>query len=66
MDYKGYLRVVNDKARQLLPMVPNPEGRLAENTVPVPRLLEVLAIEDESSIDENLHIGSKVLKIRSV
>jgi len=65
-DHEGYLRVVNDKARQLLPMVPNPEGRTAKNTVPVPRLLEVLSIEDDSSMEEELHIGSKVLKIRSV
>jgi len=65
-DPSGVLRIVNDKARQLLPMVPQPEGRLAKDTLPIPRLLEVLSVVDDSSIEEDLYIGSKILKIRSV
>ena len=65
-DRFGFLTVVNDQARILLPMVPAPEGRKAESTIPVPRLIEVLLMEDDSSIKETLNIGSKILKIRSV
>ena len=65
-DQEGILKLVNDKAKVLLPMVPDPEGRQAMDTLPVPRLLEVLSMQSDSSIEEKLPIGSKLIKLRSV
>ena len=65
-DRNDLLTLVNDQAKMLLPMVPNPEGRKAQGTIPIPRLISVLSMKDDTSIEENLDVGSRLLKIRSV
>lgn len=65
-DPEGKLRVINQKAKALLPCVPDPLGRLARDTIPIPELVDVITRKDHSSHESQQRIGSRFIQVRSV
>ncbi|MEC7985484.1 MAG: ATP-binding protein [Myxococcota bacterium] len=65
-DAEGRMQMVNPAARSMIPIVPNPEGRLVADAIPIPEIVNALMAEHLDPITHPFSNGSRDLLLRSV